>query len=179
VHIHPDIDVMHHVASACHFQFVPAPVAVHAAKNDLAFSERLGIVLPSAGKPPHARLRLQAIDHHLCNLQLRSSGGNIHRLGAHQPVQIRFLNNIAVINNKALKPDVSELELVGLRVEDLKLEHGVIEVRRAVWNGIEGDTKTKSGKRNVFIDSVTIRVLRCFLASRKQEGSSSHGLEHR
>jgi integrase len=58
-------------------------------------------------------------------------------------------------------------ELVGLRVEDLKLEHGVIEVRRAVWNGIEGDTKTKSGKRNVFIDSVTIYLLRCFLASRK------------
>ena len=58
-------------------------------------------------------------------------------------------------------------ELVGLHVEDLKLEHGVIEVRRAVWNGIEGDTKTKSGKRNVFIDSVTIRLLRCFLAGRK------------
>jgi integrase len=58
-------------------------------------------------------------------------------------------------------------ELVGLRVEDLKLEHGVIEVRRAVWNGIEGDTKTKSGKRNVFIDSATIRVLRDFLAGRQ------------
>jgi integrase len=58
-------------------------------------------------------------------------------------------------------------ELVGLRVEDLKLEHGVIEVRRAVWNGIEGDTKTKSGKRNVFIDSVTIRLLCCFLDGRK------------
>ena len=58
-------------------------------------------------------------------------------------------------------------ELVGLRVEDLKLEHGVIEVRRAVWNGIEGETKTKSGKRDVFIDSGTIRLLRCFLAGRK------------
>jgi integrase len=55
-------------------------------------------------------------------------------------------------------------ELVGLRVEDLKLEHGVIEVRRAVWNGIEGATKTKSGKRNVFIDSATIQLLRDFLA---------------
>jgi integrase len=58
-------------------------------------------------------------------------------------------------------------ELVGLRVEDLKLEHGVIEVRRAVWNGIEGDTKTKSGKRNVFIDSATIQLLRDFLAGRQ------------
>jgi len=54
-----------------------------------------------------------------------------------------------------------------LHVEDLKLEHGAIEVRRAIWNGIEGDTKTKSGKRNVFIDSVTIQLLRCFLAGRK------------
>lgn len=58
-------------------------------------------------------------------------------------------------------------ELVGLRVEDLKLEYGVIEVRRAVWNGIEGDTKTKSGKRNVFIDSVTVQLLRDFLAGHK------------
>ena len=58
-------------------------------------------------------------------------------------------------------------ELVGLRVEDLKLEYGVIEVRRAVWNGIEGDTKTKSGKRNVFIDSVTVQMLRDFLAGRQ------------
>jgi integrase len=54
-----------------------------------------------------------------------------------------------------------------LRVEDLKLEHGVIEVRRAVWKGIEGPTKTKSGKRNVFIDSVTIQMLREFLAGRQ------------
>ena len=58
-------------------------------------------------------------------------------------------------------------ELIGLRVEDLKLEHGVIEVRRAVWNGIEGETKTKAGKRNVFLDSVTGNLLRAFLAGRK------------
>jgi integrase len=58
-------------------------------------------------------------------------------------------------------------ELVGLRVEDLKLDDGVLEVRRAVWNGIEGNTKTKSGKRNVFIDSATIRMLRGFLVGRQ------------
>jgi len=58
-------------------------------------------------------------------------------------------------------------ELVGLRLEDLKLDYGVIEVRRAVWNGIEGDTKTKSGKRNVFIDSITVEMLRGFLAGRQ------------
>jgi integrase len=58
-------------------------------------------------------------------------------------------------------------ELVGLRVEDLKLEHGVIEVRRSVWNGMEGETKTRSGKRNVFIDTVTVKLLRDFLAGRQ------------
>jgi integrase len=57
-------------------------------------------------------------------------------------------------------------ELVGLRVEDLKLEHGVIEVRRSVWNGIEGEPKPRSGKRDVFIDSVTVRLLCDFLAGR-------------
>lgn len=61
-------------------------------------------------------------------------------------------------------------ELCGLRVEDLKLDDGVIEVRRAVWNGIEGETKTRSGRRNVFIDSATIRMLRYFLAGRKTGG---------
>ena len=74
-------------------------------------------------------------------------------------------------------------ELVGLRVEDLKLEHGVIEVRRAVWNGMEGDTKTKSGRRNVFIDSATIGLLRCFLAGRKTgrlfQSRSGTALENR
>ncbi len=58
-------------------------------------------------------------------------------------------------------------ELVGLRVEDLKLDHGVIEVRRSVWNGMEGETKTRSGKRNVFIDSVTVTLLRDYLAGRQ------------
>jgi len=58
-------------------------------------------------------------------------------------------------------------ELCGLHVEDVKLEHGVIEVRRSVWNGLEGETKTRAGKRNVFIDSVTVRLLRNFLAGRQ------------
>jgi integrase len=58
-------------------------------------------------------------------------------------------------------------ELCGLHVEDLKLDDGVIEVRRSVWNGIEGKTKTKSGKRNVFLDSATIRMLRDYLAGRQ------------
>ena len=40
-------------------------------------------------------------------------------------------------------------ELCALRVEDLKLKDGVIEVTRSVWNGIEGPTKTKAGRRVV------------------------------
>jgi len=58
-------------------------------------------------------------------------------------------------------------ELVGLRVEDLKLDYGVIEVRRSVWNGIEGATKTRAGKRNVFLDSATVQMLRDFIGSRR------------
>src|ERR1700756_1090880 len=58
-------------------------------------------------------------------------------------------------------------EAHSLRVGDLKLEHGVIEVRRAVWNGMEGETKTKAGKRNVFLDSVTVNLLRDYLAGRQ------------
>ena len=58
-------------------------------------------------------------------------------------------------------------ELCGLRVEDLKLENGVIEVTRSVWNGIEGPTKTKAGRRVVYLDSVTVKMLREYLDGRK------------
>jgi len=58
-------------------------------------------------------------------------------------------------------------ELCALRVEDLKLEHGVIEVTRSVWNGIEGPTKTKAGRRVVYLDSVTVTMLRGHLDGRK------------
>jgi len=58
-------------------------------------------------------------------------------------------------------------ELCALRVEDLKLEHGVIEVSRSVWNGIEGPTKTKAGKRVIYLDSETIKMLRAYIGGRK------------
>lgn len=58
-------------------------------------------------------------------------------------------------------------ELCGLRVEHLKLGNGAIEVSRSVWNGVEGPTKTKKGKRVVFIDSVTVQMLRDFLGGRQ------------
>ncbi len=69
--------------------------------------------------------------------------------------------------------------LFGLRVEDLKLDHGVIEVRRSVWNGMEGETKTRSGKRNVFIDSVTVKLLRNFHAGRVFQSRVGTPLENR
>jgi integrase len=58
-------------------------------------------------------------------------------------------------------------ELCALRVEDLKLDYGVIEVKRSVWNGIEGPTKTRAGKRVVYLDSVTIQMLREHLGARR------------
>jgi integrase len=58
-------------------------------------------------------------------------------------------------------------ELCALRVEDLKLDHGVIEVTRSVWNGIDGRTKTKAGKRVVYLDSETLKMLRDHIGDRK------------
>ena len=57
-------------------------------------------------------------------------------------------------------------ELCGLRVEDVKPAEGVVEVRRSVWNGVEGKTKTKAGKRTVFLDSVTLEMLRSYIGTR-------------
>jgi integrase len=58
-------------------------------------------------------------------------------------------------------------ELCALRVEDLKLDQGVVEVTRSVWNGLDGKTKTRAGKRVVYLDSVTVQILRDFLAGRQ------------
>lgn len=58
-------------------------------------------------------------------------------------------------------------ELCALRVEDLALDHGVIEVTRSVWHGIEGPTKTKAGKRTVYLDSEAVSMLRQYLAGRQ------------
>jgi len=58
-------------------------------------------------------------------------------------------------------------KICALRVEDLKLDYGVIEVRRSVWNGIEGRTKTRAGRRVVYLDSETTEMLREYLGGRK------------
>ena len=58
-------------------------------------------------------------------------------------------------------------EICALQVEDLKLNYGVIEVRRSVWNGIDGRTKTKAGRRVVYLDSETTEMLREYHGGRK------------
>jgi len=58
-------------------------------------------------------------------------------------------------------------ELCALRVEDLHLANGTIEVSRSIWHGFEGPTKTKKGKRVVYLDSATVQMLRDFLAGRQ------------
>ena len=57
-------------------------------------------------------------------------------------------------------------ELFGLHVEDLKLDRGVVRVRRSVWRGQEVTPKTRKGYRDVFIDSTTVQILRQHLGSR-------------
>ena len=49
-------------------------------------------------------------------------------------------------------------ELFGLHVDDLDANRGVIHVRRSVWRGQEVSTKTRKGYREVWIDSVTVRI---------------------
>jgi integrase len=57
-------------------------------------------------------------------------------------------------------------ELCALRVDDIHLEHGVVAVCRSVWEGHEGLTKNGK-KRIVYLDSVTVEMLREYLAGRK------------
>ncbi len=57
-------------------------------------------------------------------------------------------------------------ELFGLHVDDLDLSRGVIRVRRSVWCGQEVTPKTRKGYRDVFIDSLTVQLLRNHLGRR-------------
>ncbi|HTS04409.1 MAG TPA: tyrosine-type recombinase/integrase [Candidatus Eisenbacteria bacterium] len=58
-------------------------------------------------------------------------------------------------------------EAAGLYVEDVDLEHGVISVRRAVWNGIEQTPKTGAGVREIDIASELATLLREYIGTRK------------
>ena len=57
-------------------------------------------------------------------------------------------------------------ELSALRVEDLHLEHGVLELRRSVWEGVESPPKGKK-RRMIYLDSITVKMLQEHLAGRK------------
>jgi integrase len=58
-------------------------------------------------------------------------------------------------------------ELFGLHVEDLDLQRRVIRVQRSVWRGQEVSPKTERGYRDVWIDSITAKVLADHLGERR------------
>jgi integrase len=57
-------------------------------------------------------------------------------------------------------------ELSGLHVEDIDFVRGVVRVRRSVWRGMEVSTKTRKGYRDVFVDSITLQMLKEYLGER-------------
>jgi integrase len=57
-------------------------------------------------------------------------------------------------------------ELSGLHVEDVDLLRGVVHVRRSVFRGRDKKTKTENSVRNVFIDSLTVQMLKEHLGGR-------------
>jgi integrase len=58
-------------------------------------------------------------------------------------------------------------EASGLYVEDVDLEHGVISIRRAVWNGTEQTPKTAAGVREIDIAPELVQTLREYIGTRK------------
>jgi integrase len=56
-------------------------------------------------------------------------------------------------------------EISGLHVEDINFVRGLVHVRRSVWRGVEVVTKGKK-RRDVFIDSTTMRMLKEYLGDR-------------
>jgi integrase len=56
-------------------------------------------------------------------------------------------------------------ELAGLYVEDVDFVRGFVHVQRSLTYGIEGPTKNRK-KRTVFLDSVTLSMLREFIGTR-------------
>jgi integrase len=59
-------------------------------------------------------------------------------------------------------------EGIGIYIEDIDLEHAVIGVRRAVWNGKELTPKTENGVREIDIDAALVTMLKEFIGDRKE-----------
>ena len=57
-------------------------------------------------------------------------------------------------------------EAAGLHVEDLDLEHGVIHVTRAVWQGLELEPKTENAVREIDIDPTLVSLLKGHIGDR-------------
>jgi integrase len=58
-------------------------------------------------------------------------------------------------------------ELAGLRYEDINFDRGIVEVRRSATYGIEAQTKTPAGRRTVYVDTITLQMIREHLAGRR------------
>jgi len=58
-------------------------------------------------------------------------------------------------------------ELAGLRYEDINFDRGIVEVRRSATYGIEAQTKTPAGRRTIYVDTITLQMLREHLAGRR------------
>jgi integrase len=59
-------------------------------------------------------------------------------------------------------------EALGLHLDDLDLEHGVICIRRSVWRGHELTPKTENAVREVDIDAALVKVLREYIGESKR-----------
>jgi integrase len=59
-------------------------------------------------------------------------------------------------------------EAAGLHADDLDLDHGVIYVRRSVWNGQELEPKTEHSVREIDIDSALVDLLRQHLGESRR-----------
>jgi integrase len=57
-------------------------------------------------------------------------------------------------------------ELFGLHVEDFNFEAGIVRVLRSTFRNIEDTTKSKKGRRTIYLDSHSLEEVRTFLAGR-------------
>jgi hypothetical protein len=65
--------------------------------------------LPVAGESANVGTRLEPVNHYLGEVELWRSSQRIRGSCPNEPVEVRFLNGIAVVENVVLKTDVCEL----------------------------------------------------------------------
>ena len=109
VHIHADVDVVHEVAAAGNFKLSPSPVCIHATENNLAASQWLRLLFPLTGEATDKSVGLQAKDHHTGDMELGRRCWYIDRPCTHQAVEVRFFNDIIIVDDVTLKSDVGQL----------------------------------------------------------------------